>query len=636
MKVGSLVLYSGFLLFCVFTSPNLASSQTMQLPRPSGAAATGPGGVNIVTGILSLRELDLSAGPADDDAKVSFSRFSKSGLIAGNSRDANLGQFGWHGYFTHNFNILIPDLYRYSNPGMIGNVSVSVNDKVYHLAGTAGGILTSIIGDGSKFRTIGNIGGNWNYELITADGTRYVFERSPSYNADEVGSIMVKYVEFPSGDFYLLKYDQVKLPREKYVNVYPTVPDFAGRLASVENSRGYGLRLSYVDPVLDNIRSPAKRVISAVTSYKKTCASRSVCSSTDISSVSYSYIIKNVNSVAIYFLSEVRKADGDRTRYSDNSDNKVSIFHGDSSKAAITYTLAQYTTQFGDEPDANAGIRVVSVTDDKDNTVTYGYEFGGNGTSTVVDLPGGKRYNFQSKYHPLVERPEWPAVINYSKDPLGNETRYIYDNLGRLTSVTFPEGNVIEQSLDSRGNVLEVTQRPKTGSTLPAITEYRQYPLCDSLDVAKTCNKVWKIKGPRNEISYRFYSRTSGIETLRISPSDGSGLRAAVKTELKSFSPMSINGLPSGSESVLVYRKLSETRCTVDPITGDETKFAFACPVGNTVVTQYLYKESTANSPSDQLLTAESTTWNKSSRTTCYAYDSAGNKVSEIRPKGTC
>src|SRR5688572_8038658 len=107
-----------------------------------------------------------------------------------------------------------------------------------------------------------------------------------------------------------------------------------------------------------------------------------------------------------------------------------------------------------------------------------------------------------------------PASI---KDPLNRTTSFLYDNSGRPTRATLPEGNYTQYGYDTRGNVTTLTNVAKSGSGLANIVTSATYPsTCTNV---KTCNKPTSSTDARGKVTDYTYNAThGGILTLTAPP----------------------------------------------------------------------------------------------------------------------
>lgn len=83
------------------------------------------------------------------------------------------------------------------------------------------------------------------------------------------------------------------------------------------------------------------------------------------------------------------------------------------------------------------------------------------------------------------------------RDELNRTVSYSYDTKGRLTQITFPEGNKVQYTYDARGNVSQTRRISKTPGTPPDIVETASYPAGCSNPL--TCNKPSSSSDARGE-----------------------------------------------------------------------------------------------------------------------------------------
>jgi RHS repeat-associated protein len=96
-------------------------------------------------------------------------------------------------------------------------------------------------------------------------------------------------------------------------------------------------------------------------------------------------------------------------------------------------------------------------------------------------------------------------------DALGRTTSYAYDSYGRLTQVTYPEGNYNVYGYDARGNVTSVTSHPSSGSgTIATSASY------DSTCVyAAKCNQPNTTTDANgNQTSYSYNTSTGQASSI--------------------------------------------------------------------------------------------------------------------------
>ena len=136
-------------------------------------------------------------------------------------------------------------------------------------------------------------------------------------------------------------------------------------------------------------------------------------------------------------------------------------------------------------------------------TTTYAWSLSGSVlTSVATDSLGTVRTttaNTTSK------------VILSHKDGLNRITSYSYDTYGRLQQVTFPEGNKVSHTYDTRGNITETRRIAKSGSGLADLITTAGYDATCSNPVK--CNQPnWTKDANGNQTDYT-YNATTGLLT---------------------------------------------------------------------------------------------------------------------------
>jgi RHS repeat-associated protein len=98
-------------------------------------------------------------------------------------------------------------------------------------------------------------------------------------------------------------------------------------------------------------------------------------------------------------------------------------------------------------------------------------------------------------------------------DANGHTTSYQYDSYSRLTRVTQPEGNYVQMTLDSRGNVTQTDAVPKAGSGLSTVTTTAAYPSSCTSNVA--CNQPTSTTDARGKTtSYDWNTATGQLNSI--------------------------------------------------------------------------------------------------------------------------
>ncbi|MBK6491868.1 MAG: RHS repeat-associated core domain-containing protein [Sphingomonadales bacterium] len=136
-------------------------------------------------------------------------------------------------------------------------------------------------------------------------------------------------------------------------------------------------------------------------------------------------------------------------------------------------------------------------------------------TATVTDPNGGQRV--------YVTNTTTNRVMSF-RDELNRTTSYTYDSNGRLTGVTYPEGNQLTYTYDARGNVTQETAIAKSGSGLANIISTVGYDASCTQPVK--CNKPnWTRDAASNQTDYTYDTTHGGLLTATAPAATSGGIR---------------------------------------------------------------------------------------------------------------
>lgn len=225
------------------------------------------------------------------------------------------------------------------------------------------------------------------------------------------------------------------------------------------------------------------------------------------------------------------------------------LFNNATNTPTLLRTLAIFTFNSTVSSKTNTYLRPKSVTQTmSDNGRVWKYTFNGNSDMTKVERPSGVSvsmtydgshrvrtftnnvgtwsYAYPSSTQSIVTNPDGSTkTVNYIKkrgyatmvrDELQRTTFYSYDDNGRVTSISYPEGNNRTFSYDARGNLIQAVANPKLGSgELPLVTAAQYEASCAS---RITCNKPLKVIDPRGNATDFTYHPEFGLPTVITQP----------------------------------------------------------------------------------------------------------------------
>jgi len=179
---------------------------------------------------------------------------------------------------------------------------------------------------------------------------------------------------------------------------------------------------------------------------------------------------------------------------------------------------------------------------------TWNYAIDGS-TATVTNPLG----QTETVYFGTLAQPRWV------RDGLNRQTSFAYDGFGRLRKQTSPEGDFIQFTYDSRGNVTKVLRRAKSGSGLADIVTTAGYPTSCPLAETGRCNRPLWVKdalGNRTDFTYDSNANAPASITL---PANDSGIRAEQRFTYQAFSAWTRTSSGGVAQSPTPVWRLVET-----------------------------------------------------------------------------
>ncbi|MEI9902997.1 MAG: RHS repeat domain-containing protein [Asticcacaulis sp.] len=220
-------------------------------------------------------------------------------------------------------------------------------------------------------------------------------------------------------------------------------------------------------------------------------------------------------------------------------------------------------------------------------------------------------------------------VITSATDENGKTTNYEYSDPynGKLTKVTYPEGNYSKFTYDDRGNLTEHRDVAKPGSgiadsvwTAGYDTTCANYVTCNQPNWVRdpNGNTSPNTSNPADETDYTYDPVHGGVLT-ETDPADAAGVRPQTRNTYTALYAKVLNssGVPVNAEAP-IYRLTRTSTCR----TATTANPAACVGTANETVTTYTYN--------NNLLLASVTVAagdNSITATTSYGYDDYGNRI---------
>lgn len=210
-------------------------------------------------------------------------------------------------------------------------------------------------------------------------------------------------------------------------------------------------------------------------------------------------------------------------------------------------------------------------------------------------------------------------------DALNRQTVYQPDSFGRVTQVTYPEGNYDIFTYDGRGNVTQKTSVAKPGSGLANIVTSAG---CDATCTnAVTCNQPnWTRDAKNNETNFAYDATHGGLLTVTAPAASSGAIRPQTRfsyTSLQAYYKDSTGSIVASGTPIYLQTGSSTCQtlasCTS---TADEIRTAVDYGPQTAGVANNLLPVSKTKSAGDNSLSA----------TVAYSHDPVGNQITVDGP----
>ncbi|MBB4097481.1 RHS repeat-associated protein [Sphingomonas kyeonggiensis] len=486
----------------------------------------------------------------------------------------------------------------------VGGVTTAyvLRGKVADPFAISGNTYTSLTGNGSTL-----VGTGAGYTYTTSDGTKIEFTsrgvgklsgfypvQGYACSGYSISCSIPTSITKPNGMKFSIKYDWVQKCTSG-AGPSCTAGISYYRLASVASSAGYGFNVAYQTDIAGNYSAPQSPWY-----YR--------------ASVAFS----NTNQPAASppTITYLNPAEG----YGDYTDpaGRTWRFTGTTSQLTGIQRpgAASYSTiiSYSGTPAYVSSITIDGVTTNYSRVVV-----GSVATTTITDALSNQK---------IVEADLTKARVRKVTQVLASGnivTQFDHDSSGRLTEVTYHEGNKVQYAYDARGNVTSTTLKAKpTVGGADIVTRAYYAPSCSNV---VTCNSpIWTRDAGLNQTDYSYDPATGQLTSVTAPAAVLGGVRGQTR-----FSYSAISG-------VSMLTEVSACRTTSNCAGGsDEVKTAIAYN-GNLLPT------SVSNGSGDGSLTAtQSMLYNSSgdllsvdgalpgsADTTSYRYDAARNQIGVI------
>lgn len=502
--------------------------------------------------------------------------------------------------------------------GWTDNLMGFMNQVGSTMTVTLGGVADSFTVSGSVYTSTEGNGSTLTYNSTTkiytytrGDGTVARFDKNDvsEYVPDSNSGMLLDIVS-PQGEKLTFAYTSIYYCKQPQGGSVCGQHGYGYRVNHVTSSYGYQLRPSYAPYTWTNPYGMPDFSIWA-TVIGVSGRNLAVSASENIASQSYAKVTSG--GVTNYFVTD---AAGRMTTYrmSSSTGNFVLgiTFPGHTSQdVTFTYSGTSYTSVVTSVARVGAG------------TTTYSRSDSGNVRTVTVTPPTSIPALSATVYTFDIAKQRMTSVT-VTENSTNRTTAYTYDTNARLTRTTMPEGNYVQLTYNSRGNVTELRAVGKPGSGSSDIVTTAGFDTTCS--IPKKCNQPnWTRDAKNNQTDYTYSSTHGGVLTITL-PADASGVRPQTRNTYTALQAYYYSGSSIVASGQTTYRLTSVASCrTLASCTGgtDERKIVFDYGPQSDSAGNNLHLLGTTASLGNGALAA----------TTTVSYDSMGNAVAIDGPQ---
>jgi RHS repeat-associated protein len=552
-------------------------AQAQQTPPPIPAAPVFPSidenGVDLVTGKFEYSVAAVSIGEGATALEANLS--TASGQWRADT---------FKGYITANYS------------SALITVTLDGDSETFTITGWPSGTITSNQNEGSSLVFDE---GSKLYTYTKNDGTIAIFDvnkyANGVNNGSKVSAALIS-LQYPSGkkeEFsYRTIFSSIGTP------IGPMSGTVVSNIESVKNNHGYQLRYFYVAA-----GSPQIQSITAINNGADYCAPAAAsCSLTQ--NAATTSLSTTIASNGVSLINTMTDPIGRVTTFTLNAQQQLSGIRRPGSAAnniSIGYD----------------GTGLVSSVTNEGIVFQYNFSASGGVMTTTRTNPLGNTLVVVTNQ--ALGRP------TSVKDEANRTTNYQYDSFGRLTRMTYPEGNYMEYVYDTRGNVTSQTRVAKSGSGLANIVTSAAFPA--SCASPKTCNKPSSMTDAKGNVTDYAYDQTTGFVTSVTAPAPSAGAvrpqRRYTYTSQQAYYKDASGAVVASGQPITLLQTMSECRSTASCVgSADENRTTIAYGPQTAGTANNLLPVSVTTASGDNILSA----------TNSFTYDNAGNRITVDGP----